>query len=130
MNISLLKVAFALLVAAAAAAPGLLHYGAPAKFAYGYAAPAYVAPVKAYVAPVKAYVAPVVKTQVHYVSKPVVVGHNTEIIKPALAAPLKLAYPTVAGPVEKVQVGQVKTVHIAAPLAHAAVAAPLVAAKW
>lgn len=81
-----------------------------------------------------AYAAPAIHTRVHYADTPVVVGHSSTILKPALTAPVAVA-PFAAPAVtvvkteekaadEKVGHHQVKTVQFAyshlAPLAYAA----------
>merc|ERR1711946_70028 len=83
-------VVLAVSVACVAAAPTLLSYGLHAPLTY--AAHEFVHHVPQTVS----YVAPV-QTRVHYETKPVVVGHSTQILKPALgaAATLAVATPTV-----------------------------------
>lgn len=88
---------------------------------------AYAAPVHhvAYAAPVH-YYAPAVHTKIHYENTPVVVGHSTQILKPALTAPLAFAHApaVVVKTEEKAAEEKVeeKTVH----LAYAAHPAPFV----
>merc|ERR1712127_579222 len=75
----------------------------------------HAAPV-AYPAPL-AYAAPV-QTKVHYESRPVVVGHSTEILKPALGG---AAFPVAAPAFEVVKSAPAfEVVEAAAPVVHAA----------
>lgn len=112
------------MVAISLAAP--LHHVSPylvPSAAVAYAAPfhpvAYAAPVHHY-----AYAAPAVHTNIHYANHPVVVGHSTQILKPALTAPVAIApAPVTVVKTEKAAEEKVeeKTVH----LAYAAHPAPL-----
>merc|ERR1712137_587570 len=83
-------VVLAVSVACVAAAPTLLSYGLHAPLTYA------AHEVVHHVPQTVSYVAPV-QTRVHYETKPVVVGHSTQILKPALgaAATLAVATPTV-----------------------------------
>merc|ERR1711946_90468 len=83
-------VVLAVSVACVAAAPTLLSYGLHSPLTYA------AHEVVHHVPQTVSYVAPV-QTRVHYETKPVVVGHSTQILKPALgaAATLAVATPTV-----------------------------------
>merc|ERR1712063_145586 len=77
-------VVLAVSVACVAAAPTLLSYGLHAPLTYA------AHEVVHHVPQTVSYVAPV-QTRVHYETKPVVVGHSTQILKPALGAAATLA---------------------------------------
>ena len=109
----------------AAAPSGLLSYGVHSPLAYAsheihapvaFAAHEVHTPV-VHVAQPLTYVAPV-QAKVHYESRPVVVGHSTQILKPALGAPAAVA---VAAPaVELVRAAPAVEVVESAPVLHAA----------
>merc|ERR1711946_4137 len=110
-------VVLAVSVACVAAAPTLLSYGLHAPLTYA------AHEVVHHVPQTVSYVAPV-QTRVHYETKPVVVGHSTQILKPALgaAATLAVATPTVEV-VKSVPVEHEIAVHAPVVAAHAFVPA-------
>merc|ERR1711872_185331 len=118
-------VVLAVSVAFVAAAPsGLLPYSVHTPLTYA-AHEVHVPHTVSYVQPVQ--------TRVHYESRPVVVGHSTEILKPALGAPGAVVFnaPAVevvksAPAVEVVKSAPAVEVVHAAPLIQPVQAAPLI----